>query len=337
MSTRWMTAALGVAIFAIAAPVSAELLVYDGFDYSPGPLQTNAGGEGNWEGQWYSPTYIVETGSLTIPNLPFDVVGGHTSGDSTANRDITEISSTVPGTYYVSYLCQRTGYVLEETGGQWADFYLRDGFTQVVNGGITSRSDFHIRFLGADSDGSGGQLADSSDPFFVVYKIVIGDTPNSNSLSMSWYSNGSNIPINEPAVWGSEITGQGDLAGDFNKFTLWAGTNFGFSAHYDELRIATTYSEAVPVTASLEGDLNKDGFVGLDDLDIVLGAWNQSVPPADPAADPSGDGFVGLDDLDLVLNNWNMGTPPVSAVVPEPAMVSVIALSLLGAINQRRA
>ncbi len=71
---------------------------------------------------------------------------------------------------------------------------------------------------------------------------------------------------------------------------------------------------AVPVV----GDLNRDGYVGLDDLDIVLNNWNLYVHPADPIndpsadphADPSGDGYVGLDDLDVILNNWNQGTPP---------------------------
>ncbi len=67
----------------------------------------------------------------------------------------------------------------------------------------------------------------------------------------------------------------------------------------------------------LDGDLNGDGFVGIDDLNIVLGNWNQTVPPGDPAADPSGDGFVGIDDLNTVLGNWNAGAPPTAAV-PEP-------------------
>ena len=61
---------------------------------------------------------------------------------------------------------------------------------------------------------------------------------------------------------------------------------------------------------AIDGDLNGDGFVGLDDLDLVLGNWNQNVTPGDKlSGDPSGDGFVGLDDLDIVLGNWNAGTP----------------------------
>ena len=63
----------------------------------------------------------------------------------------------------------------------------------------------------------------------------------------------------------------------------------------------------------LLGDLDNDGFVGLADLDIVLGNWNQSVQAGNLAmGDISTDGFVGLDDLDLVLGNWNASLlPPI--------------------------
>ncbi len=74
----------------------------------------------------------------------------------------------------------------------------------------------------------------------------------------------------------------------------------------------------------LIGDLNGDGFVGLDDLDLVLSSWNQTVPTGNPA-DPSGDNFVGLDDLDIVLGNWNAGTPPTNtANIPEPATFGLL-------------
>jgi Cohesin domain len=64
---------------------------------------------------------------------------------------------------------------------------------------------------------------------------------------------------------------------------------------------------------ALVGDLNLDGFVGIDDLNLVLGNWNQNVTPGDlSAGDPSGDGFVGIVDLNIVLGNWNAGVPPTT-------------------------
>ena len=60
------------------------------------------------------------------------------------------------------------------------------------------------------------------------------------------------------------------------------------------------------------GDLNGDGFVGGDDLDLVRAHWGQHVTPGNPLqGDPSGDGFVGSDDLNLVRAHWGEGVPPV--------------------------
>jgi hypothetical protein len=80
------------------------------------------------------------------------------------------------------------------------------------------------------------------------------------------------------------------------------GSHVGSDATTDELTIESL----------LVGDLDNDGFVGITDLNIVLGNWNQTAPLADPRADVSGDDFVGIEDLNLVLGNWNAGTPPVA-------------------------
>lgn len=80
--------------------------------------------------------------------------------------------------------------------------------------------------------------------------------------------------------------------------------------------------------AAIQGDLDGDGFVGINDLNIVLGNWNQNVPPADLLADPSGDGFVGVEDLNTVLGNWNAGIPPGDgSVVPEPLSLWMMGVS----------
>ena len=74
---------------------------------------------------------------------------------------------------------------------------------------------------------------------------------------------------------------------------------------------------------SVSGDLDDDGFVGVTDLNLILGYWNRTVPPAYGRADPSGDGFVGIEDLNLVLGNWNAGTPPTIAN-PEPTSLAML-------------
>jgi hypothetical protein len=88
----------------------------------------------------------------------------------------------------------------------------------------------------------------------------------------------------------------------------------------------------------IDGDIDGDGFVGISDLNIVLGAWNQAVPPGNPLADIDDDGFIGIGDLNVVLGNWNAGTPPPGdAVVPEPGTVAVLIIGLPAALLRRRA
>ncbi len=60
------------------------------------------------------------------------------------------------------------------------------------------------------------------------------------------------------------------------------------------------------------GDLTFDLFVGIEDLNVILSNWNQSVFPGDyTAGDITGDGFVGIEDLNVVLSNWNMVIPVI--------------------------
>jgi len=99
--------------------------------------------------------------------------------------------------------------------------------------------------------------------------------------------------------------------------------------------LAVAWIEQNLIGGALPGDLDGNGFVGIDDLNIVLSNWNQNVPPANPLADPSGDGFVGIDDLNEVLGNWNAGVPPTgSAGVPEPTSLTLIGLGALTVLRR---
>ena len=131
-------------------------------------------------------------------------------------------------------------------------------------------------------------------------------------------------------------------AGTYTVLSTTGGTITGM---FDELSLFNLFGVGISVantgteiTITLDGDLifadaNTDGFVGIGDLNIVLGHWNQNVTTGDIlAGDLNHDGFVGIDDLTAVLGHWNQGAPPnidLSASVPEPASM-VILLSLLG-------
>ena len=95
-------------------------------------------------------------------------------------------------------------------------------------------------------------------------------------------------------------------------------------------------SMALGTPSGLLGDLNGDGFVGIADLNIVLGAWNQNVPPGDPLADPTGDGFVGIADLNVVLGNWNAGTSLAAPAGPETVSRALMGLGGLALTSRWR-
>ncbi len=97
------------------------------------------------------------------------------------------------------------------------------------------------------------------------------------------------------------VTGGAGVAGNFSQIVLFDTPHIGMRVSYEP--------DAVVLTTGVVGDLNSDGFVGLEDLNTLLSHWNLAVPAGDWAqGDPSGDGLVGLDDLNMILNQWNAGT-----------------------------
>ncbi|MEZ6190658.1 MAG: CARDB domain-containing protein [Phycisphaerales bacterium] len=81
-----------------------------------------------------------------------------------------------------------------------------------------------------------------------------------------------------------------------------------FVGIYDLNLVLGNWGKTVPFGDLSQGDITGDGFVGMADLNALLGNWNVSLPaPAIQAVegDLDGDGFVGIADLNLVLGNWN--------------------------------
>ncbi|MEZ6192109.1 MAG: hypothetical protein R3C45_12595 [Phycisphaerales bacterium] len=138
------------------------------------------------------------------------------------------------------------------------------------------------------------------------------------------------------AITGSGVNGGWDIAQYASGLDLSVFGQVEFGLRHTNGNGETGFTD-VAAPATLEGDLNTDGFVGIGDLNIVLGNWNINVPPGDARADPSGDGFVGIEDLNRVLGNWNAGTPPAErVVVPEASCVSLFGMGCLALARRGR-
>jgi Ca2+-binding RTX toxin-like protein/subtilisin-like proprotein convertase family protein len=88
---------------------------------------------------------------------------------------------------------------------------------------------------------------------------------------------------------------------------------------YGTVRHNVNFGNRIP------GDINGDGFVGIADLNIVLGNWNNDFPLPNCArqtGDLNADGYVGIEDLNVVLGNWNKGQLPQT-----PGLVGAAAAS----------
>ena len=128
--------------------------------------------------------------------------------------------------------------------------------------------------------------------------------------------------------------GLGDSDGIVDLVTIYWPSGLVQELYNVAVNQVITVIEGQPL--ALPGDLDGDGFVGITDLNIVLGNWNTNVTAGDSLlGDPSGDGFVGIEDLNAVLGNWNAGVPPTYAV-PEPASLMLFGLSGLLAVRRKR-
>ena len=180
-----------------------------------------------------------------------------------------------------------------------------------------------------------GVLGDSVS---VTGAVDLGASPDAvfdvDTLSVAWYTTRSD-DIGELAL--ARITLAEDATGN------WSFLATASPAAGPMVVISGTIDGGAVL---FPGDLDGNGFVGSTDLDILLGGWGGTVPPADPRADPSGDGSVGQDDLDFVLGYWGYGLDNPHAepgaggyagqAVPEPTAVALLALGAAALPGRRR-
>lgn len=157
----------------------------------------------------------------------------------------------------------------------------------------------------------------------------------------AYAANGNaNVPV-DGAHWAagtmSTVFGGGDAQETAMDPNITAGTRKLFTdldvAALDDMGWDIDYSFRF-LQDSDTPDLNGDGFVGVEDLDILLANWG-GVGGSPMAGDANGDNAVNQLDVDIVFGAWGTGTPP-SPLVPEPGSLALLAFGGLLLGRRRR-
>lgn len=259
MKKKLLLSSLASAVLALTA--QAEVLVYEGFDYSsPADTIGENGGTG-WSGAWTqtgggSPDVVGgwQASSLSFTNDPFTPAGGAFLGRNsvgTAERLLsgaTEINLGLDGdAVFFSYLLSAEAVSSNENQ---LSFY--DDTTSVLDTGIRN-DDFRLR------SGASAQVTTGTPVNGTVYLVAGFIDPNSSSndvFGLNVYTDGSSIPATISTAasgdWLLYDNGK-SLSSVIDRVRFAAnGANDSQETRFDEIRLGTTWASvtAVPETSS---------------------------------------------------------------------------------------
>ncbi|TWT90509.1 hypothetical protein Mal64_09000 [Pseudobythopirellula maris] len=251
-------AAALAATLAMTNDASAELLAYEGFDYDPGALSGQNGGDG-WGGSWGAGEVV--SGSL-----------GYGSLTTTGNSALFEGSNSYrllddaygAGTYYISFvgLRQSPHATLDENVIRASSFQIHHSTgDERLGAGKTTTASPDVKYnWAAFSDGSGDFLEESSTPIteqaFILLEVVVADDTNgegpgvSSDVARMWVNPSLDGPLGVADVELNQADGNNhDYL--FNQIRVFAGgsNSAGPAAFFaiDEIRIGTTLGDVTPV------------------------------------------------------------------------------------------
>lgn len=254
INSRVIAGVLSTVVVCLAAPAAyAELVAYEGFDYSG---TTHLGGQDGgygFDGAWSNVSDAFnnvtnDDQSLDMPNYPFTPVGGRLLGNSSDAKSIADrplasgFDLGQDGELFVSMLVQRPG--ADNVKGSLYG-YTSTG-TRLFRISLSGLS-IPLIGLGDNYTRIDSVNLTAGDTFLMVAKIEAHDEGD-DILRLKVYGANDTVDTEEPVQW------DGDFSGDINDVfsVLRLELNDGFTTAMDEIRIGTDWaSVAVPEPGTL--------------------------------------------------------------------------------------
>jgi hypothetical protein len=312
---------------------------------------------------WFSAsgvgTQVVDAGNLSFLGSPSQ--GGSINGFGRTSRFLNVgWDDTTSGTFYIGF---QMNFGVADAGGNMG-YHALETYPIGVNPGENRNGDIgynqFFSTFGAPQQSAatakmqfniGGQQIIDGGPdtynldgsnHLIVLKFVLSGAAGDGLDAVTMYLDPTSLT--EPTIPNAQRIGTGSGTPGAFDFTLGAlgPATFGggTTTVFDELRVATTFAEAVP-DFPLPGDTNNDDLVNIVDYQNIFDHMNltgAAVPNTlELHPDVTGDGRVTIADFRLWKHNRTdlSAALPGDAVVPEPTGAA-LALTALAALGRAR-
>lgn len=246
-------------VMAVAVGIArADLLEYEGFDYSGTTIDGQNGGSG-WGSAWDDgdgdfARLSNDDISLDSAAFPFTPIGDRIEGAGGAARrylnttiDLGEDGNVM----YFSALLRKNSLDALASEDVSLDFFGNDGAHRRFRFGLTSDDQFMVEAASTGASTTGTVLADTT--YFMVVKLVSHSTTDDEAF-LKVYAPGDTVDSSEPGSW--TLTDGGGTSVNIDVLELTLGSGFSESGAIDEIRIGETWADVtsaatVPEPSSL--------------------------------------------------------------------------------------